>query len=409
MVQKQLGNSEIPDLLNDTLPSPAKQARYNNADVILNMFYAVLMGGDRLESVNQVAHELEQIRGFKTVSSDTVARRLSQWAVDDTQKFNGREGRIHTTRNYAPALNVLLKKTAALCLPDKRGGYRLDVDAHIMENDKPDARTAYNHKQGYAPLVSFVNKHPVEVEMRSGNTTPGTDIFEHTKRVVRDLASEGVRIREYCSDAAGYNFKLIKWLNTKRIRYYIRARKSENMRQHFASLKQWHKETNAQGELLYEWADTTWKKQRLIVQRFARKDQQYALLCGTPYNYQAIITSDFRQRSTGKDIIEFYNQRGGSERNFDYLRNDFGWRIMPFDQMSKNTVYLLIMALIANLFEWIKMKVDASTELITSTSIRIKNFLLQFAAVPARWIKTGGQLILKLFTERNYSRIMTPI
>lgn len=409
LIQKQLANSEIPDLLNDMLPTPAPQAQYENADIILNMLYSVLMGGERLESVNQMAHELQQIKGFNAVSSDTVARRLTQWAIKDTQKFDGRDGRIHTTFNYAPALNSLLKKTAALSLPDKRGGYRLDVDAHIMENDKPDARTAYNHKRAYAPLVSFVGRHPVEVEMRSGNTAPSAENEEHVKRVVKELATNGIRIKELCSDAAGYNFKLIKWLNANRIRYYIRARKSESMRRHFGDLKNWHRVKNSEDKVLYEWSETTWKGQRLVVQRFAKKDRQYALLCGTPYHYQAIMTSDFRKKTTGRDIIEHYNHRGGSERNFDYLRNDFGWRVMPFPKMAQNTVYIIIMALIANIFEWIKLQVAKASKLITDTAIRVKNFILQFAAVPARWVKSGRNLILKLYTERDYKGLLVPI
>ncbi|MDZ7848164.1 MAG: hypothetical protein U5L96_16210 [Owenweeksia sp.] len=81
-------------------------------------------------------------------------------------------GAFTNSFNYAPGMNAALKRTAALSLPPKRGGYRLDVDAHILEHQKPDARTAYNFKQGYAPLCSFVGALPVEVEVRNGNTSP---------------------------------------------------------------------------------------------------------------------------------------------------------------------------------------------------------------------------------------------
>lgn len=398
----------LPGLLDSHLPKPAPQAVYAASDVVLSLFYTVMMGGTCLEDLNHAGDELRQIKNLKIPSADTLRTRLIGWSEANRESFSGPYGRIHDSYNYAPGMNAALKKTAALSLPSKRGGYRLDVDAHILEHQKPDARTTYNFKQGYAPLCSFVGALPVEVEMRNGNTSPKKDIKEHVERTIKALNCEGVHIKEVCSDAAGYNFELMEWLDKSRRRFYIRARKSPAMERQMKEIDQWHPVRDKEQNLLYEWAETTWKGYRLIVQRQKKEDGQTDVFTGTAYTYRAIITNDRRKKSDGLFVINHYNKRGGIERNFDTLRNDFGWALMPFDNMADNTAYLLLMAICLNLFEWTKKLLAARTTLLGTTAIRVKNFLLRFAAVPAQWVKTGRQTFLKLYTQRDYSGLLVP-
>ncbi|MDZ7848165.1 MAG: transposase [Owenweeksia sp.] len=220
------------------------------------------------------------------------------------------------------------------------------------------------------------------------------------QRTIKALAKEGVPIKEVCSDAAGYSFELMEWLDKSRRRFYIRARKSPAMERQMKEIDQWHPVKDKE-HLLYQWAETTWKGYRLIVQRQQNADGQTDVFSGTAYTYRAIITNDRRKKSHGLFVIHHYNKRGGIERNFDIVRNDFGWALMPFDNMSENTAYLLLTALCLNLFEWAKKLLAARTSLLGTTAIRVKNFLLRFASVPAQWVKTGRQLFLKLYTHRD--------
>ena len=41
------------------------------------------------------------------------------------------------------------------------------------------------------------------------------------------------------------------------------------------------------------------------------------------YTYRCILTNDYE--SSVREIVEFYNLRGGKERNFDDMNNGFGW------------------------------------------------------------------------------------
>ena len=80
----------------------------------------------------------------------------------------------------------------------------------------------------------------------------------------------------------------------------------------------------------------------------ARKDGQINLFTGEAFNYQAILTNDFSL--TDNQVVCFYNARGACEREFDELKNDFGWRKMPFSKMEQNSVFLFLIAMSKNLY-----------------------------------------------------------
>ena len=45
------------------------------------------------------------------------------------------------------------------------------------------------------------------------------------------------------------------------------------------------------------------------------------------YTYRCILTNDYE--SSTREIVEFYNLRGGKERIFDDMNNGFGWDRLP--------------------------------------------------------------------------------
>jgi hypothetical protein len=78
---------------------------------------------------------------------------------------------------------------------------------------------------------------------------------------------------------------------------------------------------------------------RLVVMREESDDQQLDLFDGK-FKYRCILTNDHRSSETG--VIEYYNQRGESEKLFDIRNNNFGWSRLPTSDMSSNTVFLII-------------------------------------------------------------------
>lgn len=80
----------------------------------------------------------------------------------------------------------------------------------------------------------------------------------------------------------------------------------------------------------------------------AKKHQQGTRPVGREYTYRCILTNDYT--STDRDIVEYYNKRGGAERVLDDMNNGFGWKRLPKSFMAENTVFLLLTALIRNFY-----------------------------------------------------------
>jgi len=61
-------------------------------------------------------------------------------------------------------------------------------------------------------------------------------------------------------------------------------------------------------------------------------DNQIDMFTGDTFTYRSLLTND--DQSTEKEVIEYYNQRGGSEKLFDVMNNDFGWMHLPCSLMK---------------------------------------------------------------------------
>ena len=115
-------------------------------------------------------------------------------------------------------------------------------------------------------------------------------------------------------------------------------------------------------------------------------------------NMNSILTNDYE--SSVRDIVEFYNLRGGKERIFDDMNNGFGWNRLPKSFMAQNTVFLLMTAIIRNFYKAIIQKMDVKKFGLKHTS-RIKTFVFKFISVPAKWIRMARQNILNVYTDNE--------
>ena len=118
------------------------------------------------------------------------------------------------------------------------------------------------------------------------------------------------------------------------------------------------------------------------------------MFTGEAYNYSPILTNDFKM--TDDEVVYFYNARGAQEREFDVLKNDFGWNKMPFSKLEQNTVFLLLMAMCKNVYVHIIEKFASKVKFL-SPNFRIKKFIFRFICIPAKWIKTGRMDKLRIY------------
>ena len=145
------------------------------------------------------------------------------------------------------------------------------------------------------------------------------------------------------------------------------------------------------------------KKYRIIVQRKKNKASQLDAFSESAYEYYSIITAD--TIGTPEEIYTFYNQRGRtSEDVIDILKNDFNWNHLPCSFLDQNTVFMILSAISYVLTVWMKTIVGKHIKGITKKG-RLKQYIFMFINVAAKWIHSGRQTILKIFSNRGYEFI----
>jgi len=102
---------------------------------------------------------------------------------------------------------------------------------------------------------------------------------------------------------------------------------------------------------------------------------------------------------------EYYNQRGSSEKLFDMMNNDFGWKHLPCSFMNENPAYLIIMAMAKIFYNYFVEKVAKYFAGILPTT-RLKRFIFRFISVAVKWIYTWRQWVLKSFTDKPYEALV---
>lgn len=81
------------------------------------------------------------------------------------------------------------------------------------------------------------------------------------------------------------------------------------------------------------------------------------------------------------------------------MNNGFGWNRLPKSFMAENTVYLVLTAIIYNFYKTIMKR--AVVKFGLKATSRIKAFTFKFISVPAKWIITGRQHFLNIYTDNN--------
>ena len=85
---------------------------------------------------------------------------------------------------------------------------------------------------------------------------------------------------------------------------------------------------------------------------------------------------------TDDEVVFFYNQRGKQEREFDTLKNDFGWKKLPFSKLEQNTVFLYLTAICKNIYNYLICHFAKIVNGL-NPNFRLKKFIFRFICVPA--------------------------
>ncbi|EKN06031.1 IS1380 family transposase [Parabacteroides johnsonii] len=377
---------------------------YQFSEIVRSLMSVYFCGGSCVEDVtSQLMRHLSYHPTLRTCSSDTILRAIKELTQENIS-YTSDQGKTYDF-NTADKLNTLLINALVSTGELKEiEEYDVDFDHQFLETEKYDAKPTYKKFLGYRPGVYVIGDMIVYVENSDGNTNVRFYQAETHKRFFALLEANSIRVNRFRADCGSCSKEIVSEIEKHCTHFYIRANRCSSLYDDLFSLRGWKTEeiNGIQFELnsilVEKWEG---KCYRLVIQRQKRMDGELDLWEGE-YTYRSILTNDYD--SSTRDIVEFYNKRGGKERIFDDMNNGFGWNRLPKSFMSENTVFLLLTALIHNFYKTIISKLDTKAFGLKETS-RIKAFVFSFISVPAKWIMTARQYVLNIYTEnRAYAR-----
>lgn len=396
----------IDNLFDEHLGKRTLLLGYDYSDILMAFTYAQHSGATCIEDINQLREEFSNHPTFKICSPDTVLRCLNELKTENT--IDTSQQGIEHQFNSNKVLNELLLKTIVKTEALKPAiEYTLDYDNTVAACNKYDAKRSYKMCEGYQPGVGSINEIPVYIEGRNGNSNAKYKMKETLCEILELAKKYNILISKFRSDSAAYQKEIIELMEQFEKIFYIRMISCPDLKLHIKEITEWkQREYNYHTIELAEMEYAPFggeKKYRVIVQRKKNNTAQVDAFSQTTYDYYAIITNDTTPPT--EEIFTFYNQRGGaSEDVIDILKNDFNWNHMPCSFLAPNTVFMILSAISYVLYVWMKTKISPHIKGIKPKG-RLKQYIYKFINVATKWIRSGRQIILKVFSNRGYQLI----
>lgn len=390
----------VGPVINEMLGLRCTSYGYQYSEIAGSLSSVYFCGGDCVEDVtSHLMPHLSLHPTLRTCSSDTILRGISELATVNTT-YTSDTGKSYDF-NAATKLNSLLvkvlKNTGQLMAGES---YDLDFDHQFIETEKYDAKMTYKKFTGYSPGVAVIGDLIVGIENRDGNANVRFHQQDTLERIYSNLESENIHIKRSRMDCGSCSREIVETVEKHSELFYIRANRCGSLYDSLLALLGWQREQiNGIGyelnSIIVEKLEG--KAYRLVIQRERRLDGEQDLWEGE-YTYRCILTNDYT--STNREIVEFYNLRGGKERIFDDMNNGFGWARLPKSFIAENTVFLLLTAMIRNFYKFLMGRIDAKAFGLEKCS-RIKAFVFKFISVPAKWIRTARHYELNIYTDNK--------
>ena len=383
----------LSELIDNELGVRGQGGGYSYSDIFRTWFNIFFCGGECAEDIQvHLGPSLKQIPDNSVPGADTLLRGIKELAVDNTQVVSTSDKTYQF--NINDKMNGLLLKSLLLTKQLVSGqSYDFDYDNQILAHEKYDAKKTYKKNTGYFPGIASLGRNVIYVENRDGNANVKTGQAETLKRIYGSIKQNGMSVNRSRMDAGSYSEDIVDVVSKNSRLFYIRANKCMSLTTRINQIEDWQSvEINFKDLQVASLKFTSFfedRNYRLVIQREKKEDPQLDIFDGE-FVYRCILTNDWE--SSEKEIIEYYNQRGSSETNFDVMNNDFGWKHLPCSDtayfvhstsMKNNTVYLILTAMIKNFYHYVVEKVSKVFTDILPTS-RLKRFIFRFTRTSYR-------------------------
>lgn len=410
-VLKEFDKLKIDQLIENNLPKLSSNSKYKWKDILYSFWSIYFCGGGSIEDLGTNFKDfLSDIPYMNVPSPDRVLSRLKELSFPKFERKSLR-GKAINELSENQTLNLLNIKLLKKLNPEKYSSdnLTLDYDNTIIYTEKSDAKNTYLKAYGYQPGVAIVGNDIVGVQNRNGNSVAYALQDETLKVIFENLQSEGIQVKNFRADSASYNLNILSLVNQYVDNIFVRVKMSQSVYEVINSIENWTQINTKDGRTLFRGSNIFMpfkktareqhkkdllKEYKIVVTKEANHDGQLNMYTNEACVYGCVMTSDFDK--SDDEIVCFYNQRGATEREFDVLKNDFGWQHLPFSKLEQNTVFLILTAICRNLYNYIICHFSKIYKHLKA-NFRIKKFIFRFICIPAKWIKRSRNMHLRVY------------
>lgn len=407
---EELEKKGVGKLVNTFLPELPSQSTYSWEDILYSLWSIPLCGGDCIEDVNiNLKQYIINSPFYNVPSADSILRRLKDLSRPTKTLVSNYSQKKHEFSIHM-ALNKLNIKIIKLLGGTNSKSVILDYDNTIIKTKKADAKRTYLKEKGYNPGVGIIGDKIVYIENRNGNSDAQSYQEKTLGRMFKLLNIEGIKINVFRADSASYTFPVIETVKKYVDHFFIRARNDQSVTNAIARINNWEEAVLNDEQVLI--GSITYRPfhrarcqrikkhplsdYRLVVIKVPRKDGQLNFFTNEAYLYRSIITNDYEMSKI--EVFEFYNKRGGEEKEFDVLKNDFCWDNIPFSNLNENTVFLILTAMARNIYSYL-IKLFSQGSSLLKSNFRVKKFIFRFIIMPAKWTRRSRQNVFNIYNS----------
>ena len=399
---------------------PQKRSGLSQGQMVEAFVSLSSLGGECVEDMERLRQDggLEALLGYRPPAPETARQWLDGFHDESLMVGQPLQGSfIPPESGPLAGLREVNKRVIWAYVKAKNPGWdiTLDVDAHLVETDKADARRCYEGYKAFQPMeVAWAQDLLVLAdEFRQGNVPASKDI----KRLVDeayDALPPGpwkVKVR---SDSAAYDVTFLDHWDKRKWGFAVSADMSEQLSAEIKKLPEgaWRMWKTEKGGVIRQWAEVPYvpsrKQEKRDTQPYRylairlRKQQGELFEDGVAVRHFAVVTNLWHME--GQALLEWHRGKAGTVEHVHLnLVNELGAAVYPSGKHGANAAWLRLQVITHNLLQLMKA-VALPPEYANARPKR-----LRFAVFThiGQVVRHAGRLLMRIGTQ-VLERIIRP-